>query len=1147
MSTASALSYGLMWSETPTAEKSEGGNGHAGAEMEMVNRSGSSMFRMNIAEEPKQDEAAFRAAAEHHITIVPVLYQGSVGYRSKSYEEGKWYARWEAYVKETVHLYGYNGSFWKTERENHGLEERPVTAWEVWNEPNLDINSPAHLPDPPVYGELLVNTKSYIDAAENENATGHEPEILFGGLFAEANSEAMSAKEFLIDVFYYYPEIASDFNGLSFHPYAFRHEAGEAIERISARVEGHITEVRETLSSLKNAGSKPIWITELGWPYKTPKEIEILPPEQQLLYFNEYEQELLLLETFKWVKENAVGKNIATLFWYNNHNITPPISPEWASFCGLKENYSELENGQQQGLFRTGTWAGFKEITEKTETWPKAPSVETTAEKNGSRTVTLKGTVNPYGLPTSYWFEWGTKETELTHTAPTPKRGYAGWKEGATAVSATIEVTPVTTYYYRLRAQNEDAQPAGEGGPVLSFTSLPDPPVVTLEEPLVVAGKITLHGTVTPEQKPATYRFEWGTTKSYGSKAEGELPSGTSPDPVKTEITSFKANTLYYYRLVAENGAESPGEQTGTFTSKAAVPIVTTEGATEVVEREATLNGTVNPEGAVTKYYFEYGTTESYGSKSATGELPSGTTPQSIHTTISGLNGETTYHYRLVAENEAGQTKGKEDKTFKTTNGKAIVTTEGGTFTPSLEPTVEGTLKGKVDPDANATTYYFEYGLTTSYGSKAPVPSGEAGSGKLSKSVEAKISGLRHRTTYYYRLVAENAKGTTDGAQETLSTKQIPEWAIESPVNPLLGKPAKLAAVSCTSSTECMAVGEAQNSSGVYQSLAEHWKKSSGWEVKTMESGSSTVSLDGIACNSATGTCEAVGYYFNGSVNEPLVEYWNGSTWKPQESSGQGLGGALTGVSCTSASECTAVGYYKSSLSETKTLALRWNGSKWEKQTTPSGMGATVTKLTDVSCENYLLLGVLHKECIASGYLEVPALSIDEAVAERWNGTEWTLKTIPKPEEGAKASYLLGVSCATSTECEAVGYYKNSSSVNIAMAEKWSGYYGTSWSAQSARNREGAKLTKLAGVSCLQVEKLECEAVGEFETSLEKHRTLTEKSNGTSWEIQYTPNANEEEGPSYLGGVSCTGGSACTSVGYSEKSSVAVTLAERFE
>lgn len=83
-------------------------------------------------------------------------------------------------------------------------------------------------------------------------------------------------------------------------------------------------------------------------------------------------------------------------------------------------------------------------------------------------------------------------------------------------------------------------------------------------------------------------------------------------------------------------------------------------------------------------------------------------------------------------------------------------------------------LKGNVDPNGGATTYYFEYGLTESYGSYAPVgKNGSAGSGSSPVGVSQSVSGLEPEKTYHFRLIAENAKGKSTGADKTFTTKPL--------------------------------------------------------------------------------------------------------------------------------------------------------------------------------------------------------------------------------------------------------------------------------------------------------------------------------------------------------------------------------------
>jgi hypothetical protein len=96
-------------------------------------------------------------------------------------------------------------------------------------------------------------------------------------------------------------------------------------------------------------------------------------------------------------------------------------------------------------------------------------------------------------------------------------------------------------------------------------------------------------------------------------------------------------------------------------------PSATTGSASDVGQSSATLSGTVDPNGQSTTYYFQYGTTTSYGTQTTPGKVGSGTTPVGVHQAIFGLSPNTTYHYRLVAQSSAGTTDGA-DQTLTTTS-----------------------------------------------------------------------------------------------------------------------------------------------------------------------------------------------------------------------------------------------------------------------------------------------------------------------------------------------------------------------------------------------------------------------------------------------------------------------------------------------
>src|SRR5437763_12170854 len=95
-----------------------------------------------------------------------------------------------------------------------------------------------------------------------------------------------------------------------------------------------------------------------------------------------------------------------------------------------------------------------------------------------------------------------------------------------------------------------------------------------------------------------------------------------------------------------------------------------------------------------------------------------------------------------------------------TTGGAAVVTQTSATLT------------GKVNPNGARTTYFFQYGSTKGYG--ATTGPADAGAGTKSRTAAADLTGLAPFTRYHYRLVAQNAKGTTFGGDRTFTTKKQP-------------------------------------------------------------------------------------------------------------------------------------------------------------------------------------------------------------------------------------------------------------------------------------------------------------------------------------------------------------------------------------
>jgi hypothetical protein len=81
-------------------------------------------------------------------------------------------------------------------------------------------------------------------------------------------------------------------------------------------------------------------------------------------------------------------------------------------------------------------------------------------------------------------------------------------------------------------------------------------------------------------------------------------------------------------------------------------------------------------------------------------------------------------------------------------------------------------LNGTINPNGLSTTYYFEYGTTTSYGSTTSET--DAGSGTDDVSVSADLTGLSEGMTYHFRLVATNSGGTSYGDDATFTSTTTP-------------------------------------------------------------------------------------------------------------------------------------------------------------------------------------------------------------------------------------------------------------------------------------------------------------------------------------------------------------------------------------
>ena len=205
-------------------------------------------------------------------------------------------------------------------------------------------------------------------------------------------------------------------------------------------------------------------------------------------------------------------------------------------------------------------------------------------------------------------------------------------------------------------------------------TTAPSPPTViaptinATSSAALAPTQTALKAEINPGYGATVYRFQYGTTSTYGSSTpiSESIGSDSTDHAVVSDISGLSPATTYHYRAVAINFAGTTHGPDQTFTTPNQ-PEVSGASASNVTPSTATLRAEVNPEFATTTYQFQYGINASYGS--STPESPSIGADDAAHavsTNLSGLAPARLTTFRIVATNPFGITDGL-DQTFTTT------------------------------------------------------------------------------------------------------------------------------------------------------------------------------------------------------------------------------------------------------------------------------------------------------------------------------------------------------------------------------------------------------------------------------------------------------------------------------------------------
>jgi hypothetical protein len=198
------------------------------------------------------------------------------------------------------------------------------------------------------------------------------------------------------------------------------------------------------------------------------------------------------------------------------------------------------------------------------------------------------------------------------------------------------------------------------------------------------------------------------------------------------------------------------------------------DGFTTSDPRAAHLTGAVNPQGKATTAHFEYCSERDPCASDPTiawtvtpdVAVGSGTADVAVSADIAGLLPHTRYRVRIAAVDT--QTGDYSNTAIVTTADAPPLVSTGSVADLSSS---DATLTGTITPLGVQSTYYFEYGESTAYGSREPVDaSGIAGNGFTARSVSRRITGLKPGTVYHYRIVGRNSAGSTPGADHAVTT-----------------------------------------------------------------------------------------------------------------------------------------------------------------------------------------------------------------------------------------------------------------------------------------------------------------------------------------------------------------------------------------
>ncbi len=214
-------------------------------------------------------------------------------------------AAWRQFVGDAVDRYGRGGEFWA---EHPEVPERPIRAWQIWNEQN---SSSFYGPRPTVkgYSKLLDAAASAIRSRDRG------ADVVLGGMAELAGSvEAVTGSKYLRDL-YRRRGARRDFDGVAPHPYG-------ATMAATRRQFGRF------LTEMARAGDRRtgLWVTEIGWGSASGSNP---------LELGRRGQARRLSQAYRYFQQRRRRLNVRTVAWFSWRDSRPSIC-DWCASSGLR-------------------------------------------------------------------------------------------------------------------------------------------------------------------------------------------------------------------------------------------------------------------------------------------------------------------------------------------------------------------------------------------------------------------------------------------------------------------------------------------------------------------------------------------------------------------------------------------------------------------------------------------------------------------------------------------------------------------------------------------------------------------------------------------------------------------------------------------